>query len=278
VLSARWRFGLAVLLLCGACGSGTDAATPDPSLPAETAVPSAVAPQTPPSSTPLLESTTVPTTVPTTAPTTVPPTAPPVQFTWSAGPVPAEVRNRMDGISMRPGCPVGYDGLAYVRVGHWNFEGQVAEGELVIAVQEVEPLRAVFNRLFDIRFPIRRMTLVDDFGRASNPADGADDFASIEANNTSAFNCRRRTGSTSTFSQHSYGTAVDINPIENPYVNTAGTTSHPASVPFLDRSNASPGVITAGSPVVQAFESVGWKWGGYWDPPIDYQHFSRTGK
>lgn len=179
---------------------------------------------------------------------------------------------------MRPGCPVGYDDLAYVRMRHWNYEGGISDGELVVNKGEVEALRSAFQKLFDAGFPIRRMTLVDDFGPADDPADGADDFASIESDNTSAFNCRRRTGSASAFSEHAYGTAIDINPLENPYVTGAGTTSHPASVPFLDRSNPGAGVITADSPVVEAFRAVGWRWGGDWQAPIDYQHFSRSGR
>jgi hypothetical protein len=184
----------------------------------------------------------------------------------------------MDGVSLRPGCPVGVEELRYVRTSHWNFEGAISTGELVVHRDEVEPLRTVFAALFDARFPIRRMTLVDDFGLAEDPDLGADDFASIEADNTSAFNCRLRTGSTTQFSEHSYGRAIDINPLENPYVGASGTTSHPLSVPYLDRSVAEPGVILEDSTVVVAFEQVGWQWGGDWSSPKDYQHFSRTGR
>jgi hypothetical protein len=121
------------------------------------------------------------------------------------------------------------------------------------------------------------MQLVDDFGPADDPDDGADDFASIEADNTSAFNCRLRTGSTTEFSQHSYGTAIDLNPLRNPYVGTSGTTSHPASVPYLERSPR-PGVITGDGPVVAAFREIGWSWGGDWSTVKDYQHFSLSGR
>jgi hypothetical protein len=132
-------------------------------------------------------------------------------------------------------------------------------------------MHRAFGTLFRARFPIRRMRLVDDYG--------ASDFASIEADNTSAFNCRPATGSTR-FSEHAFGRAVDVNPIENPYVYVNGTTTHRASRPFLDRSNHRRGMAFPGGVLVRAFARAGWKWGGNWRPPsaTDYQHFSSTGR
>jgi hypothetical protein len=107
----------------------------------------------------------------------------------------------------------------------------------------------------------------------------ASDSASIAADNTSAFNCRLATGS-SRFSEHAYGRAVDIDPIENPYVYPNGTTVHAASRPYLDRSRHRPGMAFDGGVLVRAFAAVGWGWGGHWRPPsaTDYQHFSSTGR
>jgi hypothetical protein len=79
------------------------------------------------------------------------------------------------------------------------------------------------------------------------------------------------------WSQHAYGRAIDINPLENPYVFADGTTSHPASVPYLDRGDLRPGMIVDGSVVVTAFESRGWEWGGRWSSPVDLQHVSVGG-
>ena len=104
---------------------------------------------------------------------------------------------------------------------------------------------------------------------------GGDDFRSIEADNTSAFNCRAATGS-SRWSNHAYGLAIDINPIENPYV-SGGTTSHPASEPYLDRSRVRPGMAVEGGALVRAFDARGWGWGGRWSGTKDYQHFSPNG-
>ena len=116
----------------------------------------------------------------------------------------------------------------------------------------VRPLERAFASLYGAGFPIRRMRLVDDYGGS--------DFDSIEADNTSAFNCRRATGQ-SRWSEHAYGLAVDINPIENPYVSN-GRTTHRASRSYLDRSRHRRGTAFAGGPLVRAFSRVGWGWGG----------------
>lgn len=197
-------------------------------------------------------------------------------FTFTSAPIDEATRTRMQGVSMRPGCPVQFDDLRLLHIGYVDFDGRDRVGEMVVHRSVVDGVRAVFERLHAERFPIRRMTLVDDFGRAKNPADGADDFKSIEADNTSAFNCRTRTGSASRFSQHSYGTAIDVNPLENPYLRS-GRTSHPASMPFLDRSTRLPGMVLEGDAVVQAFGDIGWRWGGTWSDPVDLQHFSQNG-
>jgi hypothetical protein len=78
------------------------------------------------------------------------------------------------------------------------------------------------------------------------------------------------------WSEHAYGRAIDINPIENPYV-SGGTTSHRASIPYLDRSRVRPGMAVEGGALVRAFDAVGWGWGGRWSGTKDYQHFSMNG-
>jgi hypothetical protein len=106
---------------------------------------------------------------------------------------------------------------------------------------------------------------------------GGDDFRSIEADNTSAFNCRPATGS-SRWSEHAYGRAIDVDPIENPYVTAAGTTAHAASRTYLDRSRHRPGMAYEGGVLVEAFAAAGWGWGGSWTGIKDYQHFSSRGR
>ena len=162
---------------------------------------------------------------------------------------------------------MGLGRLRYLRIAYQGFDGRVHRGEMVANASAVRPLRRAFASLYRSRFPIRRMRLVDDYGGS--------DFDSIEADNTSAFNCRRATGQ-SRWSQHAYGLAVDINPIENPYV-ANGRTSHRASRRFLDRSRHRRGMAWTGGALVRAFDGAGWGWGGRWSNPTDYQHFSSNG-
>jgi D-alanyl-D-alanine carboxypeptidase-like protein len=193
------------------------------------------------------------------------------QFTFTAARLGPTTRRRVTGSSWRPGCPVGLDDLRLLRIGYRGFDGRDHVGRMIVAASSVPAMRRAFGTLFRARFPIRRMRLVDDYG--------ASDFRSIEADNTSAFNCRPATGSTR-FSEHAFGRAVDVNPIENPYVYTSGTTTHAASRPFLDRSNHRRGMAFPGGVLVRAFARAGWQWGGDWRPPsaTDYQHFSSTGR
>ena len=175
---------------------------------------------------------------------------------------------RMTGVSWRPGCPVHLRDLRLLRLAHWGFDGRRRTGRLVVHRDVARDLVAVFRRLYDERFPIRRMVPVDRYD--------ASDFRSIEADNTSAFNCRFVEGTTR-WSEHAYGRAIDLNPIENPYV-SGGRTSHRASVPYLDRSRRHPGMAVEGGTVVRAFDAIGWGWGGRWSGIKDYQHFSRSGR
>jgi hypothetical protein len=174
----------------------------------------------------------------------------------------------MAGVSWRPGCPVPLRDLRLLTLTHLRFDGRVATGRLIVHRDVAREVVAAFRRLYSARFPVRRMVSVDAYG--------ASDFRSIEADNTSAFNCRFVAG-TSRWSEHAYGRAIDINPIENPYV-SGGTTAHPASVPYLARTRRRAGMAYEGGAVVRAFDSIGWGWGGRWSGAKDYQHFSASGR
>lgn len=196
----------------------------------------------------------------TTSPTQTPSILP---FKAVIGPVNREMLR----YSWRKGCPVGLDGLRHITMTYWGFDGRPHEdGRMVVNAKVAQKIADTFKKLYDQRFPIRRMELVDNYK--------GDDFDSIEADNTSAFNCRPATGSSS-WSRHAYGMAVDINPGENPYVEPGGRIYHEKFAKFYKRRNAKDkGVIVAGDKVVKAFEAMGWKWGGYWSGTKDYQHFS----
>lgn len=180
----------------------------------------------------------------------------------------AALAKRMTGVSWRRGCPVGLRDLRLLTLRHWGFDNRLRTGRLVVHRDVASDVVDAFRVLYAARVPIRRMQLVDAYG--------ASDFRSIEADNTSAFNCRYVDGTTR-WSEHSYGRAIDVNPIENPYV-SGGRTSHPASVPYLDRSRRRPGMAVEGGALVRAFDRVGWGWGGRWTSVKDYQHFSASGR
>jgi D-alanyl-D-alanine carboxypeptidase len=168
--------------------------------------------------------------------------------------------------SWQPGCPVPFRGLRLLTVKHRRFDGADHVGELVVAAAVAPDVVQVFHELYDHRYPIESLRLVDDFGGSGE---------SMAANNSSAFNCQPTIGGTG-FSEHSSGTAIDLNLIQNPYV--SGNVVLPEQGrAFLARSPA-PGVIRTGDAVVTAFTRIGWSWGGSWCGPIDYQHFSATGR
>ena len=127
----------------------------------------------------------------------------------------------------------------------------------------------MFARLYAARFPIRRMEPVDAFG-------GSDD-RSMAADNTSAFNCRTAVApGPRRWSAHAYGEAIDVDPVENPYL-VDGRVLPPAGRRYLDRSRVRPGMAVPGGTLVSAFAAVGWQWGGRWTGSPDTQHFSATG-
>lgn len=182
-------------------------------------------------------------------------------FHATVAPVSPEVAARS---TWHDGCPVALADLGYVTVSFWGFDDRAHTGELVVHRDAAEPLVSVFERLFDMRFPIEEMhvTTVAELD-APNTGDG---------NATAAFVCRATRGS-ARWSEHAYGLAVDINPFQNPYQRGGGVTPGLASS-YLDRTAVRPGMIVAGDGVVAAFADIGWGWGGAWRNPIDHMHFS----
>ena len=190
------------------------------------------------------------------------------EFRGRIAPIDSALAKRMTGVSWHPGCPVPLRDLRALSLSYRGFDGRVHTGRLVVHRDVARELVDVFRRLYEAGVPIRRMVPVDVYGGS--------DFRSIEADNTSAFNCRYVDG-TRRWSEHAYGRAIDVNPIENPYV-SGGSTSHRASRPYLDRSRRRPGMAVEGGALVRAFDAVGWQWGGRWSAAKDYQHFSASGR
>lgn len=179
------------------------------------------------------------------------------------------LRARMRGLSWHKGCPVGLRDLRLLTVSRYTWDGDPGHGWLVVHVDVAKDVVRAFRHLYEKKFRIRSLRLVDRYG--------ADDNKSMAANNTSAFNCRTVSG-TSTWSAHSYGTAIDINPVQNPYVR--GSVVQPdRGRRYLDRDDVRKGMIVQPGPVRWAFvRIIDWHWGGNWNSSKDYQHFSRSGR
>jgi len=202
--------------------------------------------------------------LPGTSPALAAPVAAP--FASSISGINAALANRMRS-SWRPGCPVPLSDLRYLTVNYRGFDGADHVGELVVAASVASSVVQVFRQLYTAGFPLASLRLVDDFG-------GSDD-QSMAANNSSAFNCRPVTGG-SRFSEHSYGTAIDLNPVQNPYL--SGAVVLPEQGRAFTARPPAPGVILPGGAAVTAFARIGWTWGGTWTNPIDYMHFSVSGR
>ena len=188
------------------------------------------------------------------------------EFRSVVRPIGPELADRMTPSSWRPGCPVPLRDLRLVRVSFVRFDGSAGYGRLVVHEDHAAGVVTAFRSLYDQRFPVRRMRLVDAY-------DGSD-ARSMAADNTSAFNCRT-VGGGSRWSEHAYGRAVDVNPVQNPYV-SGSTVEPPAGAAYADRSPLRRGMVTRG--VRSAFASIGWEWGGGWTGAKDYQHFSSNGR
>jgi hypothetical protein len=167
----------------------------------------------------------------------------------------------------RSGCPVGPSGLRRVKMPYYDWAGVPRLGDIVLRVGSGDDMQRVFQRAFKARFPIRKMRLVDVYKGS--------DISSMAADNTSAFNCRKVTGNPYRLSQHSYGNAIDINTVENPYV-TPSRVYPSGSETYLNRRNVRKGMIVSSGPIAAGMRAEGWPWGARWSHP-DYQHFSSNG-
>lgn len=180
-------------------------------------------------------------------------------------PAPASVIERSTWIQ---GCPVVAGDLAWIRVTFWGFDQRRHTGELLANTSVAADLVSVFRTLYDARYPIEEMR-ISTRAELDAPPTG-------DGNNTEVFVCRPTTGGTS-FSQHAYGLAIDVDPFQNPYVKGDLVLPELAES-YLDRGRKRAGMILGGDVVVRAFSSIGWEWGGSWSSLKDYQHFSSNGR
>lgn len=176
---------------------------------------------------------------------------------------------RIKGKSFRDDCTTPREDLRYLRVLHFNKEGEVKEGELVCHKSIADDLLAIFRELYKAKYPIERVVLIDEYD--------ADDEVSMRANNSSAFNFRFISG-TRRLSKHSQGMAIDINPFYNPYVrqrNGRTLVSPTGAEEYVDRTKDFPYKIVKGDLCYRLFKKYGFTWGGDWKNSKDYQHFEK---
>jgi hypothetical protein len=183
----------------------------------------------------------------------------------------------------REGCPVPIEDLVLLELPYWNCDqASVERGQMIVHANVSNTVKAVFEELFVAGFPIYKMNLMARYG--------ASDAAAMADNNTSSFCCRAITNKPGTFSLHSYGKAVDVNTLINPYVN-GDQVLPPEGAPYVNRSLVVrlctiqlpmdslfaqiPGtIIGPGGVCYDAFMAhPGWEWLGSWDDYQDYQHF-----
>lgn len=175
------------------------------------------------------------------------------------------IYNRINNISYKENDSITPDDLRYLEVTYWGFDDEKHFGELIVNQLIAEEVIEIFKELYQGRYAIDKIALVDDY-------DG-DDLKSMAANNTSAFNYRNVAGSNK-LSNHSYGLAIDINPLQNPYIKN-GHISPEGGYDYVSREENQLGMIYKDDICYDAFTSRGWEWGGDWKSIKDYQHFEK---
>jgi len=197
------------------------------------------------------------------------PYEPYVPFTpiFTSEPLPDHIIAFITGVTFREYTPFTHDFLTYLTITHINFDGEDQIGHMIVAAEIGDEVLEIFQEIYEAGFPIYSIKLIDYFD--------AIDYYSLAANNSSAFNFRY-IANTTTLSRHALGMAIDINPIQNPYVRGDNVLPE-AGRAYLDRTDVRPGMIVSGDAVYEAFISRGWIWGGHWTLPRDYHHFERRG-
>ncbi len=187
------------------------------------------------------------------------------EFAWTIDAVPPDIVARS---SWSEDCPVTLDDLAYVTVSHYGFDGEYHTGELLVNAAVAEDIVQVFRTLHEARFPIEEMRVVR--------AEEIDAPPTGDGNDTTSFVCRPAVGSDGGWSWHAFGLAVDVNPFHNPYLKGDLVLPELASS-YTDRDRELPGMVLPDGVVVEAFNEIGWQWGGTWHSLKDWMHFSRDG-
>ena len=191
--------------------------------------------------------------------------------------IPAALAGEMRGTTWTPGCPVPLDDLRLLHFNSWGVDGAVKRGPMVVNASVAQDVLWVFRQLFEARFPLKRVALATEF----KPERFAQHRRITSHRSvTAAFNCRpvvTPLGPGDSYSQHSFGLAIDVNPLQNPYVTATGFVRNRIAERYVDRSRDLEGMIHEGDVVYRSFTAIGWEWGGHWSSDKDYMHFSGSG-
>lgn len=184
--------------------------------------------------------------------------------------LPGRIKKKITGVSFHKNSSIAYDDLRYVKVKYYNFNGKIKTGELIVNKKIAKKTVKIFYELFQIKYPIQRIRLVDEYQ--------ADDEKSMADNNTSSFNFRTVAG-TNRLSKHALGLAIDINPQINPYINSKGVLTPENGKKYKVRDvkkckgKYAKYMIQKNSRITKIFKKYGFSWGGDWKYSKDYQHF-----
>lgn len=195
----------------------------------------------------------------------LPPPPPGAPYRATIQPLDDEVLARS---TWTPECPVGREDLRHLVVSFWGFDDRAHTGEIIVHADWAEEVVEIFRQLHDARYPIEEMRIVAAAELDASPTG--------DGNNTTGFVCRPIRGSTR-WSQHAHGLAIDVNPFANPYRRGERILPELAGA-YLDRAHVRPGMLAEGSVAVQAFDAIGWGWGGRWTTLVDWMHFSADGR
>lgn len=191
-------------------------------------------------------------------------------FKGSFEPIPTNLQQQMKGYTWHKGCPMPLKNLSYVTLSYWGFDHKTHVGHVIVLRSVAADILDIFRQLYAIKFPIDKMQLPSTY-------QATDDWPSTEDDNTAAFFCRKDDQTTANYSPHSYGIAIDINPVYNPSIVTAskqhGTVQPAKGKTYLNRQLQHQGMIT--TQVVRIFAEHGWKWGAYFSEGKDYMHFQK---
>lgn len=212
---------------------------------------------------------------PTPSPAPEPPDAARSRFAGRISTIPAGLSAALRESTWHPGCPVPLEDLRLLRFNSVGFDGEIKRGPMIVNASVAEDVLWVFEQLFDAGFQLKRVGLAREFHERR-----WEEQPNSRRSVTASFNCRvviTPAGPGTEFSQHSYGLAVDVNPLQNPFVRADGWVRNRFARAYVDRAGDAAGMIHDGDVVVSSFAAIGWAWGGRWSGGKDYMHFSLLG-